>query len=133
MTSSGEKPRPSSPVAQRKSRKTDKVKLHASQNDENTAVALDALAGGLTGLEADLVLVDISLPHRSGINLVMSLQLMYPDLPCIMLSGPVSQYYARRSLSAGARGYLLKDHTEEILMGIQRVLQGEIYVSEEVK
>ena len=84
-------------------------------------------------LEVDLVLVDVSLPHGSGINLVMSLQQKYPDLPCIMLSGHVSQHYARRSLAAGARGYLVKDHAEEILSGIQRVLQGEIYVSEEVK
>ncbi len=45
----------------------------------------------------------------------------------------LSQHYARSSLAAGARGYLVKDHADEILKGIQRVLQGEIYVSEEVR
>jgi DNA-binding NarL/FixJ family response regulator len=84
----------------------------------------------LPHVEVDLVLVDVSLPRRSGISLVLVLHEKYPNLPCVMLSGHVSQHYARSSLAAGARGYLIKDHAEEILLGIQRVLQGEIYVSE---
>jgi DNA-binding NarL/FixJ family response regulator len=84
-------------------------------------------------LDVDLVLVDVSLPERSGISLVSSLYQKYPELPCVMLSGHVSPHYARSSLAAGARGYLVKDQTEEILEGIRRVLQGEIYVSESVR
>ena len=84
----------------------------------------------LPQLDVDLVLVDVSLPHRSGISLVLLLREKYPDLPCVMLSGHVSQHYARRLLAAGARGYLVKDHIDEILEGIRRVLQGEIFVSE---
>ena len=84
-------------------------------------------------LELDMVLVDVSLPQRSGISLVIALHAKYPELPCVMLSGHVSQHYARSSLAAGARGYLVKDQAEEILRGIQRVLQGEIYVSEVVR
>ena len=87
----------------------------------------------IPGLEIDLVLVDVSLPNKSGISLVLSLKQKYPQLPCVMLSGHVSQHYARSSLAAGARGYLVKDHANEILDGIERVLQGEIYVSEEVR
>ena len=87
----------------------------------------------LPNLDVDLVLVDVSLPHRSGISLVISLQQRYPHLPCVMLSGHVSQHYARSSLAAGARGYLVKDQMEEILKGIDRVLHGEIFVSEEVR
>ena len=87
----------------------------------------------LPSLEVDLALIDVSLPHDSGISLVLSLRKNYPDLPCVMLSGHVSQHYARSSLAAGARGYLVKDHMEEILEGIQRVLQGEVYVSEQVQ
>ena len=83
--------------------------------------------------KVDLVLVDVSLPQRSGISLVLLLHEKYPELPCVMLSGHASQHYASSSLAAGARGYLVKDHTEEILKGIQHVLQGEIYVSEEVR
>ena len=84
-------------------------------------------------LEVDLVLVDVSLPQRSGISLVIALHAKYPKLPCVMLSGHLSAYYARSSLAAGARGYLIKDNAEEILKGIEHVLQGEIYVSEEVR
>ena len=87
----------------------------------------------IPGLDVDLVLVDVSLPHKSGISLVVSLQKEYPDLPCVMLSGHVSQHYARSSLAAGARGYLVKDRADEVLEGIRRVLQGEIYVSAEVE
>jgi DNA-binding NarL/FixJ family response regulator len=83
-------------------------------------------------LDIDLVLVDVSLPARSGISLVIVLHEKYPDLPCVMLSGHRSSQYARRSLDAGARGYLIKDHADGILEGIQHVLDGEIYVSEEV-
>lgn len=84
-------------------------------------------------LDVDLVLVDVSLPQRSGISLVLVLHEKYPDLPCVMLSGHLSPHYARSSLAAGARGYLVKDRADEILTGIQRVLQGEVYVSEEVQ
>jgi DNA-binding NarL/FixJ family response regulator len=87
----------------------------------------------LVHLKVDLVLVDVSLPNRSGISLVLVLHQKYPQLPCVMLSGHVSKHYARSSLAAGARGYLVKDRSEEILEGIQRVLVGEIYVSQDVR
>lgn len=87
----------------------------------------------LPGLAVDLILVDVSLPRRSGISLVMVLRERYPDLICIMLSGHLSPHYARRSLEAGARGYVVKDHVEGILEGIRHVLQGEIYVSKELR
>ena len=83
--------------------------------------------------DIDLVLVDVSLPRRSGISLVVVLHEKYPDLPCVMLSGHLSRHYARRSLEAGARGYLIKDHSREILEGIQHVLDGEIYVAQDLR
>src|SRR5512147_2834001 len=87
----------------------------------------------IPGLKIDLVLVDVSLPKRSGISLVFLLHEKYPDLPCVMLSGHLSPHYVRTSLEAGARGYLVKDRAEGILTGIRRVLDGEIYVSEELR
>jgi DNA-binding NarL/FixJ family response regulator len=86
----------------------------------------------LPELHVDLVLVDVSLPKMSGINLVAVLREKYPDLPCVMLSGHLSSQYARRALEAGARGYLLKDNPAGILVGIQHIVKGEIYVSEEL-
>ncbi len=87
----------------------------------------------IQGLNVDLVLVDVSLPKTSGINLVLLLHEMYPDLPCVMLSGHLSPHYVRTSLEAGARGYLVKDRADGIITGIRRVLEGEIYVSEELR
>jgi DNA-binding NarL/FixJ family response regulator len=87
----------------------------------------------IQGLQVDLVLVDVSLPQRSGISLVLLLHEQYPNLPCVMLSGHMSPHYVRTSLEAGARGYLVKDHAEGILTGIRHVLKGEIYVSEELR
>src|SRR5215208_1803313 len=52
----------------------------------------------LPELQVDLVLVDVSLPKMSGINLVAALREKYPDLPCVMLSGHLSSQYARRAL-----------------------------------
>jgi DNA-binding NarL/FixJ family response regulator len=108
--------------------------LHERGNLDVIAVAKSAEEAleKIPDLEVDLVLVDVSLPLKSGISLVIALHAKYPELPCVMLSGHLSPHYARRSLNAGARGYLIKDHAHGILEGIQRVLQGEIYVSEEV-
>jgi DNA-binding NarL/FixJ family response regulator len=49
-----------------------------------------------------------------------------------MLSGHMSSQYARRALDAGARGYILKDNPAGILTGIEQIVKGEIYVSEEL-
>jgi len=87
----------------------------------------------LPGLNVDLVLVDVSLPRMSGIDLVREIHKIYPNLPCLMLSGHTSPRYVERSLEAGARGYVIKDNTQGILEGIQHVLAGEMYLSEELR
>jgi DNA-binding NarL/FixJ family response regulator len=83
----------------------------------------------LSNVVVDLILVDVSLPHMNGIDLVSILHEKFPNLMCLMLSGHNATHYVRRSLDAGARGYLLKDDPEAIIEGIERVLEGEIYVS----
>jgi DNA-binding NarL/FixJ family response regulator len=111
--------------------------LHILNRDENLNVVAVAETAEqaleqLPELRVDLVLVDVSLPQMSGISLVAALREKYPDLPCVMLSGHLSAQYARRALDAGARGYLLKDNPMGILTGIQHIVKGEIYVSEEL-
>jgi len=87
----------------------------------------------LPHLQVDLALVDVSLPHTSGIDLVSRIREKNPRLPCIMISGHNSSQYVRRSLSAGARGFVLKDNVEEVITGIRRVLEGGIYLSKELE
>ena len=83
--------------------------------------------------QVDLVLIDYSLPDTNGISLLQSLHTEYPALACAILSGHLSLQHARRALEAGARGYLIKDNPGGILSGIQHILRGEIYLSEELR
>ncbi|HEU0297735.1 MAG TPA: response regulator transcription factor [Anaerolineales bacterium] len=83
--------------------------------------------------EFDLVLVDVALPEMNGISLVALLHEEYPDLPCLMLSGHALAHYVDRALRAGARGYVLKDDSREIVNSVRHVLRGEIYVSPELQ
>jgi DNA-binding NarL/FixJ family response regulator len=81
----------------------------------------------------ELALVDVVLPRTSGIELVSMIQQRYPDLPCLMISGRSSGQYVRRSLEAGARGYVLKDDLQDVMNGIRRVLKGGMYISQQLK
>jgi len=86
----------------------------------------------LPDLTVELALVDVALPKMNGIDLVELLQSEYPGLRCLVISGHLSTRYARRSLEAGARGYAIKDSASGIVNGIQTVMRGEIYLSEEL-
>jgi DNA-binding NarL/FixJ family response regulator len=50
-----------------------------------------------------------------------------------MISGRSSSQYVKRSLAAGARGYVLKDDIQEVILGIQRVLEGRVYLSKKLE
>jgi len=80
-------------------------------------------------MNIDLALIDVSLPTMNGIQLVTVLHKQFPELRCLMLSGHLTPFYVKRSLEAGARGYVLKDDIAGVLEGVERVLNGEIYIS----
>ncbi|HEX9333966.1 MAG TPA: response regulator transcription factor [Anaerolineales bacterium] len=86
----------------------------------------------LRNLKVDLVLIDFSLPDITGLNLLERLHHEYPDLQCAILSGHLLPQHARRALEVGGRGYMIKDNPAGILRGIQDILTGKIYVSEEL-
>jgi DNA-binding NarL/FixJ family response regulator len=87
----------------------------------------------LREVKVDLVLIDFSLPDMTGLNLLERLHQEYPDLRCAILSGHLLPQHARRALDVGARGYLIKDNPLEIITGIQTILRGDYYVSEELR
>ena len=93
--------------------------------------AEEALAQ-LSEQNIDLVLVDVSLPHISGIELAAMIREKYPHLPCVVISGHNTSLYVNRSLKAGARGYIVKDDIHDIVKGIQHVLDGGIYLSKQL-
>src|SRR5687767_11266896 len=91
---------------------------------ESAEDALDWLSQRKASQQVDLALVDVVLPRTSGIELVSMIQEKYPGLPCLMISGRSDGQYVRRSLAAGARGYVLKDNLQDVMEGIQLVLNG---------
>ena len=86
----------------------------------------------LSEREVDLALVDVVLPHTSGIDLVSIIQERYPRLPCLMISGRNASDYVKRSLAAGARGYVLKDDILDVVKGVRHVLDGGTYLSKQI-
>jgi DNA-binding NarL/FixJ family response regulator len=84
-------------------------------------------------MDVDLLLIDVSLPKMNGIRLVGVIHEKFPALRCMMLSGHLTPFYVKRSLEAGARGYVLKDDISGVLEGVERVLNGEIYVSKALR
>lgn len=108
------------------------VQALEQREDLNVVMVVDSAEKALeliAALSLDLILVDISLPKMNGIELVGKLHKMHPNLPCLMISGHISGPFLRRSLAAGARGYVTKDSAKDIIEGIYQVMRGEIYVS----
>lgn len=80
--------------------------------------------------DLDLVLLDIAMPGRGGIDILKDLKHEKPKLPILMLSMYPEEQYAVRALKAGASGYLTKESApEELIAAIRKVSQGGKYVS----
>jgi two-component system invasion response regulator UvrY len=78
----------------------------------------------------DLVLLDISLPGRSGLDILKQLKYIKPGLPVLVLSMHPEEQYAIRSIRAGASGYLTKESaSEELIEAIRKVAQGRRYIT----
>jgi two-component system invasion response regulator UvrY len=88
--------------------------------------ALDALRAK----EWDLLLMDIHMPDRSGLDILKHVTSGYPDVRVLIMSGLPEEQYARNVLRAGASGYLSKGGSpEEFLKAVRLVLNGRRYVS----
>ncbi len=78
----------------------------------------------------DLLLMDIHMPDRSGIDILRHVSTGYPNVRVLIMSGLPEEQYARNVLRAGARGYLSKGGSpEELLNAVRTVLKGNRYVS----
>jgi len=78
----------------------------------------------------DLVILDISMPGKSGLDILDDLKRLRPKLPILLLSMHPEQQFARRALVAGAAGYLTKDSvTEELKEAVKKIVAGGRYVS----
>jgi DNA-binding NarL/FixJ family response regulator len=78
----------------------------------------------------DLVILDISMPNLRGIEAASEIKQSYPGVEVLILSMHKRKEYLYHSLSAGAKGYLLKDDTDtELLSAIETIRQGGVYLS----
>lgn len=78
----------------------------------------------------DVVLLDISLPDKNGIEVLKQLKKEHPQLPVLILSMYSESQFAVRSLKAGASGYLCKQSApEQLVTAIRQVAQGRKYLS----
>ncbi len=81
----------------------------------------------------NLVLSDVTLGGKSGLELVRDIKALYPDLPVLMLSMHDETIYAERALRAGALGFVMKQAgTELLIRSIDKVLAGRVAVSQDM-
>jgi len=80
--------------------------------------------------ELSLVLLDISMPGKGGLEVLKQLKAEYPKIPVLILSVYPENQYAVRFIKAGASGYLTKESSIETLLGaVRKVAQGGNYAS----
>jgi DNA-binding NarL/FixJ family response regulator len=108
-------------------------------NRESDMVVCGEADGAVGALHAipsvvpDLVVLDISLDGPDGLELLKTIRMKDPILPVLVLSMHDESIYAERSLRAGANGYIMKQEaTEKVLVAIRRILQGKVYLSEQL-
>jgi two-component system, NarL family, invasion response regulator UvrY len=81
----------------------------------------------------DLVILDINMPGRSGLDLIHEIKSFDSTIPILVLSMYEEDQMALRALKAGAKGYLTKTRaSEDMIIAITRILEGKDYISETV-
>ena len=84
----------------------------------------------ITQNDVDILILDINLPGKSGLDTLKQLKMFKPDLHVLILSMYPEDQYAERSLKAGAAGYLTKESaTDELINAIRKVAKGGKYIS----
>jgi DNA-binding NarL/FixJ family response regulator len=104
----------------------------------NMAVAGEASNGEevlqkLRALHVDVLVLDMSMPGKSGIALIQQINAIKPDLPILVLSMHQESQYAVQAMRAGASGYITKNTaSSQLIEGIRKVAEGGTFVSPEI-
>ncbi|NQT23866.1 response regulator transcription factor [candidate division KSB1 bacterium] len=78
----------------------------------------------------DVIVLDITMPGRSGLDILSQIKVQYPTLPVLILSMHPEDQYAVRVLKAGASGYLMKESApEELIQAVRKVASGSKYIT----
>jgi DNA-binding NarL/FixJ family response regulator len=113
--------------------------LRAILDDRFTGIAIAEASSGdealaaLAGAGFDAVILDLSMPGRSGIDLLAEIKHRFPRLPVLIMSLHGEEQFAVRALRAGASGYLTKSAApEQLIHAFERIVRGGRYISETV-
>lgn len=104
---------------------------------EQVCFEIEEVGSGEAALQAirrkpwDLLLLDVALPDKHGLEVLKEAKLLQPRLPVLMLSLYPEKEFAMRAIKAGASGYLTKQSApSELLAAVNRILQGGRYITE---
>ena len=107
--------------------------------DEFTAAVIEEVADAEELIKKvmtdkwDVVVSDLSMPGRSGLDALQQLKISHPELPVLILSIHPEEQYALRALKSGASGYLSKDTApDELVKAVRKVLLGKKYISQSI-
>jgi DNA-binding NarL/FixJ family response regulator len=90
-------------------------------------------AGRAANAGPEVVLLDIAMPQRDGLDILKALKGEFPKLPVLMLSTYPDRQYAVRSLKLGAAGYLNKSaDSEQMIEAVRRVAKGQLFITPSV-
>jgi len=90
----------------------------------------DQVLSEVESQEWDLLILDVTMPGRSGLDVLRDLRGLRPQLPVLILSMHPEDQLGKRALKAGASGYMNKESApEELIEAVQKVLEGRVYVS----
>src|SRR5678815_251454 len=112
--------------------------IRAILEDRFSAIAISEASSGDDALAAlpapfDAVILDLSMPGRSGIDLLTEIKHRYPKLPILIMSLHGEEQFAVRALRAGAAGYLTKSAApEQLISAFERIVRGGRYISQTV-
>lgn len=83
--------------------------------------------------EYDIIVLDISMPDKNGVDTLHDLKHIAPNLPVLILSGYAEEQYALNLMRSGCKGYLSKDaDSDEIIKAIRSIANGKKYISAEL-
>ncbi len=97
------------------------------------ATDYNELLGKMRKVQIDVLLLDVNLPGKNGIDILKSLREQNPQIKVLMLSMYPEDQYALRALKAGAYGYLNKASApEQLLSAVEQIMAGRKYVTPEI-
>ncbi len=106
---------------------------------ESTLEVTGEAASGVEALKLvrnnqyDIVVLDISMPDKNGVDTLHDLKHIAPNLPVLILSGYAEEQYALNLMRSGCKGYLSKDSdSDEIIRAIKAIANGKRYISSEL-